>query len=343
MNKKIIFFSIDRLGDYLIRSQTIKDISKNYLSSEIICSEKNYKLISKQKFFSNVVLFENRNKNFNKIIFLYKYFLKKYDAVISLDGKSISYFLLILIRSKNKFTVIYRKKGLINYLNFNFVKFIFNLLNIKFSILNSRHIIEKGNHDNYPTKYKFLKNFYKNINDNVYYLEKSDENIFSEFDNKFIVIHLDEKFKDIENIDYNFENSLINFQKIIKKKIFLTSFNNTHKYYENLNIIKKDFKNINKNLLNQNNILVIENIPIMDFQTMLFHSNNNISCHSGYFVHTSLALKKKTIDIINEKDEIWLQSWLLKPENYTIIYKSRKNYSNNINTILNEIKKQYQL
>ena len=31
------------------------------------------------------------------------------------------------------------------------------------------------------------------------------------------------------------------------------------------------------------------------------------------------------------------------PENYTIIYKSRKNYSNNINTILNEIKKQYQL
>ena len=70
MNKKIIFFSIDRLGDYLIRSQTIKDISKNYLSSEIICSEKNYKLISKQKFFNNVVLFENRNKNFNKIKFL---------------------------------------------------------------------------------------------------------------------------------------------------------------------------------------------------------------------------------------------------------------------------------
>ena len=80
----------------------------------------------------------------------------------------------------------------------------------------------------------------------------------------------------------------------------------------------------------------------MDFQTMLFHSNNNISCHSGYFVHTSLALGKNTIDIINEKDEIWLQSWLLKPENYKIIYKSRNNYSNNINTILNEIKKQYQ-
>lgn len=341
MNNKIIFFSIDRLGDYMIRSQTIKDISKNYLSSEIICSEKNYKLISKQNFFNDVILFENKNKNLNKIRFLFRYFLKKYDAVISFDGKSISYFLLILIRSKNKFTIIYKKKGLINYLKFIIVRFIFKLLNIKFTILNSRNIIENGNYDNYPLKYKFLKKFYKNINENIYYLEKSHKNIFSEFDNKFIVIHLDEKFNDIKNIDYEFKNSLISFQKKINKKVYLTSFNNNHKYYKNLNIIKTDFKNINKDLLNQNNILVIENIPIMDFQTMLFHSNNNISCHSGYFVHTSLALRKNTIDIINERDEIWLQSWLLKPENYKIIYKSRNNYSNNINTILDDIKKQY--
>ena len=46
----------------MIRSQTIKDISKNYLSSEIICSEKNYKLISKQNFFNDVILFENKKK-----------------------------------------------------------------------------------------------------------------------------------------------------------------------------------------------------------------------------------------------------------------------------------------
>ena len=326
----------------MIRSQTIKDISKNYLSSEIICSEKNYKLISKQNFFNDVVLFENKNKNFNKIKFIFRYFLKKYDAVISFDGKSISYLLLILIRSKNKFTILYKKKGLINYLNFIIVSFIFKLLSIKFTILNSRNIIEKGNYDNYPLKYKFLKKFYKNINENIYYLEKSHKNIFSEFDNKFIVIHLDEKFNDIKNIDYEFKNSLISFQKKINKKVFLSSFNNNHKYYKNLNIIKTDFKNINKDLLNQNNVLIIENIPIMDFQTMLFHSNNNISCHSGYFVHTSLALRKNTTDIINERDEIWLQSWLLKPQNYKIIYKSRINYSNNINTILDDIKKQYQ-
>lgn len=342
MNKKIIFFSIDRLGDYLIRSQTINDVCKNYSSSEIICSEKNYKLISKQKSFNKVVLFKNYNKNLNKIKFICKYFLKKYDTVILLDGKNLSYILLVLISSKRKFSVIYKKTGLINYLKFIFVKFLFNLLKINFTVLNSRKVIERGDHDNYPSKYKFLKKFYKNIKGNIYNIESSKKNIFSEFNDKYILIHLDEKFTDIKNIDLKFKDSLIKLQKKIKKKIFLTSFNNNYKYYKNLDIIKKNFKNINGELLNQTNLIIIENIPIMDFQTMLNHSNNNISCHSGYFVHTSLALRKKTIDIINEKDEIWLQSWLLKPENYKIIYKSRKNYSNNINTILNEIKKEYQ-
>ena len=45
MKKKILFFSIDRLGDYLIRSNVMHSISKYYKFSEIICSEKNYKLI----------------------------------------------------------------------------------------------------------------------------------------------------------------------------------------------------------------------------------------------------------------------------------------------------------
>ena len=50
-------------------------------------------------------------------------------------------------------------------------------------------------------------------------------------------------------------------------------------------------------------MLIIEDIPINDFQNAIENSFYNISSHAGYFVHTSLALKKKTIDIINEKDE----------------------------------------
>ena len=64
-------------------------------------------------------------------------------------------------------------------------------------------------------------------------------------------------------------------------------------------------------MLKKSNILIIENIPIKDFQNLIENSYYNISCHSGYFVHTSLALNKKTIDIINKNDEKWLSSWVL--------------------------------
>ena len=62
MKNKIIFFSIDRLGDYLIRSNLIKQISNKYKSSEIVCSNINYKLISNQTFFSNVTKFDLNKK-----------------------------------------------------------------------------------------------------------------------------------------------------------------------------------------------------------------------------------------------------------------------------------------
>mgnify|MGYP006176470305 FL=1 len=39
MNKKIIFFSIDRMGDYLIRSSVIKNISHNFEKVEIVGSD----------------------------------------------------------------------------------------------------------------------------------------------------------------------------------------------------------------------------------------------------------------------------------------------------------------
>ena len=48
----------------------------------------------------------------------------------------------------------------------------------------------------------------------------------------------------------------------------------------------------------------------------------NISCHSGLFVHISLALDKRTIDIINEADEKWLNAWIDNKKSYERIIKS---------------------
>ena len=62
MNKKIIFFSIDRMGDYLIRSSVIKNISHNFEKVEIVGSDINSKLLTTQKFF-NIVYTFNTKKN----------------------------------------------------------------------------------------------------------------------------------------------------------------------------------------------------------------------------------------------------------------------------------------
>ena len=82
MKKKVIFFSIDRLGDYLIRSNTIHEISNNFDFSEIVASNKNFKLINSQSFFSKVYNFNTNNKFVDKIKFINKFFLKKYEPYI---------------------------------------------------------------------------------------------------------------------------------------------------------------------------------------------------------------------------------------------------------------------
>ena len=114
MNKKIIFFSIDRMGDYLIRSSVIKNISHNFEKVEIVGSDINSKLLTTQKFFNIVYTFNTKNKFLEKIKFIKIFFFKSYDATIVFDGKNISNILLLLIRSNFKFTFLYRKKGILN-------------------------------------------------------------------------------------------------------------------------------------------------------------------------------------------------------------------------------------
>tara|TARA_B100000963_G_scaffold112434_1_gene97875 strand:+ start:5067 stop:6101 length:1035 start_codon:yes stop_codon:yes gene_type:complete len=338
LTKKIIFFSIDRLGDYLIRSNVIKKLSSLYDYSEIICSDRNYKLISNQSFFNKVNLFDTNNKILNKLLFFKKYFLKKYHTAISFDGKSISYILIFFIRAKNKHVFLYKKKGIYNYILLKIIVCIYYLFRINFIFLNSKKIIENSNGDNYPKKYKAIENFYPvSVDNEIYYLEKIEKNFFSNIKNQYILIHLDEKFIDIIDIEENLKDALLNTKKYINKKIILTSFNNFFDYYKNLNLIKKKINEINSKILIESEILIIEDVSIKDFQILIENSFCNISCHAGYFVHTSLALKKKTIDIINEKDKKWLETWLYKPNNYKIIFKSNEKYLKKINEIFLEI------
>ena len=169
------------------------------------------------------------------------------------------------------------------------------------------------------------------------YLENNLLDTYDHLLNKFIIIHLDEKFTDIKEIDTEFESSLINFQKKLNKKIFLTTFNNSFDYYKKLKIKKINFKNLENKDLIDSRILIIENIPINYFHNLIKNSYANVSCHSGLFVHSSLALNKKTVDIMNKSQETWLNTWIDYKKDYIKIYKSNTSkIFNAINDIINE-------
>jgi len=337
MKNKIIFFSIDRLGDFLIRSNVINKISKNYKFKEIACSEKNFKLIKTQNHFDKINLFNTNYNLINKFIYFFSFFLSKYDSVIVFDGKGISNLLLFFIRAKFKFIFIYKKKGSLNKIFFIIKKFILRKFNIKFNVLFSRDYIELNNKDHYPTKYIQLKKYYKNIDDNIYYFD--EKNILNHNNNfkNYILIHLDEKFIDIQNIKKDLTSSIKYLSKKTNKKIIITSFNNNHEYYKNLKIKKINFHDMNNLRKLNDKIIIIENIPIINFYYFIKNSYVNISCHSGFFIHTSLLLGKMSVDILNKKDELWLNTWTPITKNYKKVYKSNtKEIFNTIHKILNE-------
>ena len=343
MKNNILFFSIDRLGDYLIRSNVIYKITKHYKNSDIICSNINYKLIKKQSFFTHVHLFDNSKKNKEKIRFIWNFFFKKYNTIISFDGKNISNILLLLLRADFKFIFIFKKYGYINNLKTKLYCSFLNIFNIKFEILNSRKLIELSSSDHYPTKYRSLKKYYNNINDETYHIENFELNHNVKIEEEFIIIHLDEKFNDIVDINKNFTESLNTLSLTCNKKIILTSYKNNDDYYKNLDIKKIPFKKLEEINLYKEKIFILENVPLMEFYYLIKKSALNFSCHAGFFVHASLYNKKKTIDLISSTEEKWLNSWITKDDNYQIMYKSNLNKKFSILDILiklnNEIKK----
>lgn len=332
MTSKVLFFSIDRLGDYLIRSNVIKEISKHYTSTEIVTSDINFKLINSQTFFDKIVKFD-KNKN-SKFEFLKKYFLKEYDAVISFDGKRISKLLLFFIKSKFKYIFIYEKKGFLNKIFFFINILLFKIFKIQYSILINRELIETGKNDNYPNKYKRLNKLFNNNSQDTYYIEQN--NIVLKIKNDFILIHLDEKFDDILNKESNLNKIFINFSKKSEKKIILTSYNNNSKYYKNFLIKKVNFSNLHE-YNDDDKIIIIENIPLNYFFEFIKKSFISISCHAGMIVHPAIYYKKRCIDIIHYHEINWVNCWTAESKYYKRIYKSVDKKNFRIKDILNEI------
>ena len=333
--KNFIFFRTDRLGDFLIITNIIKALKDKYPKSKItvVASQLNYRFIKEFKIIDRVILF-NKNYNFIKKIQIFKTINdRNYDASFSVDGKSFSNLCSFFLKSKLKLGLIYKYKifGVPFYKPNLFFKIIFKY----YETFTSKENLDKIEH--LPSKLINLANKLSlkiKVKDRYFYKPSINKKNFKKklgklVKKKFILIHLDEKWLDIDDIKENLYEELIVLQKKIKKKIVVTSFNNSFDYFTNLK--KKIKKGKNKN------IILCENQNLEIMERMINYSQFAVSCHSGYLVQVCGSNKSKIIDIINKKDLIWYSCWLPKNTFHKFVFKSTQKGTLKLKKILFDV------
>ena len=149
----------------------------------------------------------------------------------------------------------------------------------------------------------------------------------------FILIHLDEKWIDIKNINTNLYDSIIMLQKETDKKIIIYAFDNSHKYFINFETNLNKFK--------PNNIFLIKNLDIFMFERFINSSVIALSCHSGYLVQISGYNKANVLDLINCDEKLWVSCWIPPNDNYKQIYKDKNKLKLSITEIMQSVKITY--
>lgn len=324
--KKFIFFRSDRMGDFILLTNIIKNIKKKYNNSHItiVCSKLNYNLVKKYKIIDKIFIY-NKDISFSrKISLINKIISNNYFASFAVDGKSFSNLCNLLIKARYKLGLVYKYKFFNFWLtkpNFFYNYFVLN----KFESFTSKKDLENIEH--LPSKIRFLGNFFKlNIKtkDKYYFEVSSKEELnfkkyhLKNIKKKYVLIHLDEKWNDIKFIESKLFSNLLILQKKINKKIVITSYNNKFKYFKNLN------KNILKSKSN-NNLVIIKNSNLFFFERLINHSFCSISCHSGFLAQVAGTNSTKIIDIINKNDYKWYSCWIPKNTVHKFIFKSNNN------------------
>ena len=321
--KKFIFFRNDRLGDFLILTNILKSIKEKYKDSHItvVCSPLNYSLVKKYKIINQVYLYNKKDSFFKIISLLRKINKGNYYASFAVDGKSFSNLCNFLIRSKYKLGLVYNYKIFNLWLskpNFFYKYFIFN----KYEAFTSKKDLTKIEH--LPTKLINLANYFKlnlKAKENYYFnASTKDKKIFKKYYTKFIqrkyiLLHFDDKWSDIKNIEDKLFFNILELQKRIKLKIIISSFKNKNRFF--LNLKKQIFKN-----KYDKDILLIENSDLPFFERLINHAICSISCHSGFLVQIAGTNSSNLIDIIHKEDYNWYSSWKPKNTKHKFIFKS---------------------
>ncbi len=328
--KNVIFFRIDRLGDYLIITNIIRAIKNKYPYSKItvVASKFNYKFIKKFKIVDRVILFNKNYDFFKKFSIFNQINDRNYDVSFSVDGKSFSNLCIFFLRSKLKLGLIYKLK----FFGLSYYKpnFLFKFILDHYETFTSKNCLLKPEH--LPTKLINLANRLSlniKIRDNYYFSPSNIKYFKNKYEKytkkKYILIHLDEKWKDIKNIEHDLYYEVVKFQKKSKYNLVITSYKNNSLYYKNFKYFLR--KSSNKK------IFLLENTNLDIMERLIKYSFFSISCHSGFLVHIAGANNSDIIDIINKYDLKWYSCWIPKNTFHKFIFKSsdKKRY------ILNDI------
>ena len=326
---KIIIFKSDMIGDLINFSPCLKIIKDNNKNVHItlICSEYNYQVAKNYKQVDKFVIFKKNNLLINIFKNFKTLFFTKYKHLLQFDGKNSSFLISYFINSKMKSTICFikHKKILtINYMVARPPKILLNLFYKNFIICDENYAINDNYKDthHYQTNYfNILKGLNFKITDkrNLFSLDRFFEEKYSLFykekiNKSFCLFHFDEKWNNLKLSDY--ENSLKIINKLskkykviisvgIKKFIFLNDLNEKFSTFSFLN---NEFSLERE--INNNDILLLKNLPINLLAYFIKNSELNVSFHSGPIVHISPVYNKKIIDLIPRKKNNELDRWI---------------------------------
>lgn len=337
--KKFIIFRTDRLGDFLIITNIINAIKSKYKHSHItvVGSPYNKKFIIDYKTINRIIIYDKRSTLREKILIFKNIIKPNYYCSLSLDGKSFSNFANLFLKAKKKYGVSYVFNFFDFIISFKWSKpnFIYNYLVFdKFETFTSKKDLSKVEHlpsiliklsNNLNLQLNTKKNYFYEIKKKNILLSKKIYNI--KIKSKYVLIHLDEKWNDIININKDFSKELVNFQKKINKKIVITSNKIKDLYYKHLKgSLKKNKK-----------IIFLENLNLPIFERIIGMSTYSISCHSGFLVQISGFNKTNIIDIINRRDLTWYSCWKPLNTKHQFVFKSNFNKKIKLKSIFNRI------
>ena len=317
MNKNILVFRTDRIGDLLHNCPSIKTIKEENRDDHLslVASERNYLYAKTFDFIDKVYLFPKKNI-FKKINLFKNLYKKRYQKIYIFDGKDRSILMSIFLRSKIKVAKVSNEKQ----------AFLCRLFNIKTSNdvfgvdLNLAH-----------QKLMNMSGISVKISNFDYIKKKQDNNFSKKIPIKdYIQIHLDEKWfnesyiSTYKNINPSYEDFSNFINSIAQKKSLLISTglisNNLIERLE-LESSRHLIDNIFINNI-KNNIILVKKPSFEDLESILRNAKVLIACH-GAIIQAGASFNLKIIDIVEETKTDLVKRYNSYIKNYYIVYRDK--------------------